>query len=731
MAMKTHIIRDPEGNEYRINAPEDASSEELYEYVQTQILGREPATEEVALPEEEEEFVSPEEETLVQKAQRVGAKTAAAAVSGLGGAGQFAYEFSQGIYDWAGNTFGLDWAKNQADRIEAVQQNLGVSTERVAAEFAGHVMGEPVPVEAVKDIAAKGQKFGENLSEMFTLGAVGAKTAMAASTLPRAIAANSAEGWLWGFLGSESEAPSSAKRFNDRLGEANLSAVMSAPFSLLPGAAITAKNVVGRFTSPVIKSPAAQRMYSLADEYGVNGIITMTGDPIAQKMGADAASRQAQETLAQQGVDAVKGIARKWAVKLPPAAKLGVGFNKRIQGIFDGLNAHIGQKQQIKNDQWTQTVKTAKDISNNKPVYAPTDFNQTVQDVLYDVGSMKYADLELSKGFKRLVNDVDQSVKSGGATVDQLDQWWKAINDWKAHGGIVSPKDHRFTSTMPFQQRMAGKLSAAMKQSIDAAAQTQQGTTGGRAIGMLRSARDNYHESMKEINGLRASINDLMGNIHGSPEQLIKNLQSMDPLVARRIGNNIRQTEGGAIMLKRIQEAGLEAAALAATRTSRGLPGQAGWLDVQSFTENFSANVDRSIMAGLISKEQERYARDGIELMRNILNGQINAPRAVVRRNTLGAELSDIAINAVSRSKEFMARLAARALTKGKGADWLFYSKEGNDLLRSLQPKNVKDLGRWAAARNAGITAMMEFIKVGSMEDLADQVSVTLQEAEQ
>jgi hypothetical protein len=102
-----------------------------------------------------------------------------------------------------------------------------------------------------------------------------------------------------------------------------------------------------------------------------------------------------------------------------------------------------------------------------------------------------------------------------------------------------------------------------------------------------------------------------------------------------------------------------------------------------------------------------------------------------VRRNTLGAELSDIAINAVSRSKEFMARLAARALTKGKGADWLFYSKEGNDLLRSLQPKNVKDLGRWAAARNAGITAMMEFIKVGSMEDLADQVSVTLQEAEQ
>jgi hypothetical protein len=138
-----------------------------------------------------------------------------------------------------------------------------------------------------------------------------------------------------------------------------------------------------------------------------------------------------------------------------------------------------------------------------------------------------------------------------------------------------------------------------------------------------------------------------------------------------------------------------------------------GKLMVGKLAENLGAIADRSRMAGTLNARQELNMKAGIKLMRKILNeGEVDG--GVMTK--MVTNLENITINLVSRNPGFMARLLAGALSRGRGADWLFHSDEGIEILRALQPTRAKYPGV-DAKRNAAIILLNNMMYDGASNE--------------
>ena len=644
----------------------------------------------------------------------------------LGGFGEMAYEVGQSVYDFAAGITGSETLANWAQKAQVSKENLHEATQQVAQDVASRVLGRPVEEREIASMAEDKQKMGKLMASIGLSMGGGAATAKVATglitTAPRALAFGAADGALWGWLGSDTKATTTQERIDERLGTASLGAVLGVGANLVPSAFLGAKNFIGKKLAAA-KQKGAGDAFALGDEFGVDITWGMaSGSPTVQKMEADAAGDTAQEFLAKKGEDAVQAIASKLGIPYRPTNQLNKGFYSTVENVFKQFEKRVGQLKAVKNRTWDGHVQAAKDIAGDDKLYAPMDFRKAIMDVQTDMEGRALQEIPWSNEFRRLINEVDTATKSGGATIKQLDRWWKTVNRWKsADSGIISKADdisREFADSVKGQQQvLAGDLSASLKDSIGNAAEAQTGSTAGRALDRLRTARDQYIVDGRNVQSLEEQLGIVFGSSKGNPTALISNLQNTDPVLIRRAAGILRKADGGEALLEQLKQGVFEASRNVASAQAATNPAMAGTLDVQAFTQAFRTNVKRSTMAGLLTPEEEKTAVKGIALLRNILNGQVRAKGGIVQQTTLPLSIQDASINLISRDPGFMARLTAGAVARGKGIEQLMFTKDGINLLRRLQPRNATNLGKVSAGRNAATLVLMDMLKAGAITD--------------
>lgn len=653
------------------------------------------------------------------------AKGAVAVVSALGGAGEAAHEFGQAVFDIGANITGWGALERKANAIQQTQQNLHQATQEVGAEVASRILGRPVQVNEITDLAGSNQEIGRVLTQAGLMAGGGASTARLATgvitTAPRALAFGATDGAFWGWFGSNSDAGSLQQRVDERLGQAELGVVLGASANIIPSALMGAKNWLGRKLTSILESGAADN-FRLADEFGVDISWGMaSGSPTIQKMEADAAGDIAQEFLANQGDDVSKAIGQRLGIDVQPVEQAGAGFYRRMENVFEAFEKRLGMLRKIKNSAWDANMQAARDMAGDSKLFVPFRFRQGINDVMSDMEGRAMHDIPWSAEFKNLMRDVDEASKAGGATINQLDRWWKTVNRWKsADSGLLDAANPFSQGVKGQQQVLAGDLARTLKDSFGEAAVARQGTDAGRAIQKLISARDQYVLDSKNIQALENQFGQAFGTSAGDPVALINKLGNADPAIIRRAAQAMKKVDGGEMVLEQIKRGIFEAARQAGAAKAATNPSMAGVIDVEAFTKAFSANSKRSALAGLLTPEEEKTAVEGINLLRNVLNGQTRAARGVVQKATLPIGLQEVAINAISRDPGFIARLAAGAVQRGSTLEKLMFTPEGINYLKRLQPKNAKDLGKWSIGRNTAIIGLAEALKTGSISDFME-----------
>lgn len=655
------------------------------------------------------------EMSIGDKFKQEAAKLAVGTVGEVTGAGKAATGWGQAVVDLAANTFGGEtlnrWAQNLQEHEVSVEQG----GELLARDVASSILGYDVQPEEIAGIMGDTQKVGELVADVGA-GFTGAGAALKAKSMASAIGIGAGEGAFWGYLMGDSDASSLEKRVDDRIGDAKLGAVLGGTLNFVPGTMLGLKNYLGKKLAQV-KADGADEAFSLADEFGEQITWGMaSGNPSIQKIEADAMGDTAQKFLAKKGEDISTSIGQKLGLDVQEIDKAGEGLYKRTNKVFEMFDRQVGQMKKQKNQIWDSHVAAAKDLGGDAGIYRPTDFLQSLHQVKDDLGTHFMVDPPLADEYLNLLHQVDAAVKGEGATIGQLDNWWKTVNRWKgADSGIMDVENALSKSNKGVQQVLSGQLSSSLKASISSAAGASSGTAQGKALDILNNGRNGYSEAVRRISGLEGEFTAALGTKSGNPMAMIDKLSDADPLIVRRAVNTIKKMDGGHIIIDQLKGAIFESARHRASAAMLTKPGQAGDLDVAAFRQILGANTKRSAMAGILSKEEEKIATKGIKLLGNVLNGQISAKGGTVMKRTLPIGVQEIAINALSRDPGFMARLAAGAASRGKGLEGMLFTNEGLRTLRSIQPGAKKDMRKWARGRNAALAILAAQTENGVM----------------
>lgn len=721
--MPTFRITAPDGRTFDITAPEGATKEEALQRIQAQYgQAEQPAPPELS-PEQARDQALAEAR---QSQQQLQAGTTANLIRGAGGMANALNEVGQAGLDLVGWVTGSDTVKNWADKMDATQQDMDQASINIAQHVAGNIMGRAPSLEETAALTEKGKQAGEILGQIGIGGTGATATAAVAkgvlTTAPRVIAYGAADGALWGWLSGKSDYNSSAERVQERVGQSSLGGFLGGAFSAIPGILTSFKNWLGKNLGEAGDvAGRTQEAFKTADEFGVDINWGMaSGRPTIQKLEADAMGDQAQFFLSKKGEEMSTAIANKLGVNLPDIETIGIGHYKKMTKIFDAFDEKVGKLKGIKNQNWDKQIAQARKLGGNKPLFDPQEFYGEIAAVQDDLARRVKTDkIPLSEEFGNILEEIKKAQAKGGASVDDIDGWWNVVNRWKAErSGLLAP-DSPLGDAAGKQQVLAGKLSAALKRSVDRA---RAGTPEEQqAIDFVKAARDSYHEQAKAIQTLEDSFGQAFGAKTGNPHEIINKLGDADPVIVRRAVKTIKTMDGGEALIQQLKSGIMESAAFKATKAAAGNPAQAGDLDVKAFVQAFSANSKRSALAGLISPEEEKLAQQGIGLLRNVLNGQVIAKGNVVAKTTLPANFSDLAINMVSQDPGFVARLAAGAVQRGKGIENLLFTKEGINLLRSLQPRNPTELGKWNRARHLAVVALSEHLRDGAADKAIEE----------
>lgn len=666
-----------------------------------------------------------------EEAQYWGGRLAGETAGWAGGAGRAAYKMSKSLYDLgAWTTSGFGYAENPVSRkLEEYAQTsqAGVdamedATLRLAQDVTSAVVGEPVPPEAVEAMVDASMDYGELASELgISIG--GGAMALGAKTVKGLAAAATAEGGMWGWLFSDSEKAKLDERVADRLGEAEVGAIMGAGFSTVPAAFLGARNAVAKWFDPIRRDSRYAK--DLAEEFGGTLTYAMASQsPEMALIEAQAAGSVAQKRLREAGPWLAESLGEKVGVRLRPLTEIGEDTGATMKQLFDEAQWSIRASKAAKNKQWAADMKDARRIGGNLPVLKNKDLSDlyTLKDSIgEDITKTAMHDIPISDSMKTIVHQMERAKQRGGATVDELDNWWRKFNDWKGDpkGGILkaSREAERYSGQ---QQVWAGKLASELKRMVaDATDAAIPGSVEAAALNRIASARENYSAWGRKIAEKETAVTDILGTEVLDPVKFLNRLgNTHDTETIRRAVKVLDDVDGGGILKQRMKEAAYEGMIIEAMTPMRAAPQAAGNISIKALAESWSKHSQKPMLAGLLTAEQNKMAKKGMELMRYVLAGTTYFPDQVVRKTTLGLDLQALAINAISRDPGFVGRTAAGAAVRGKGADWLLQSKEGHKILEALHPDKAIKPQKWAGARNAAIVGLLEMQKASVVDEV-------------
>ncbi len=642
------------------------------------------------------------------------------------GAYNSALEVGKAVYDFVGAVTGSEAIQGLSDRTQRAQRSAEDTAIELTQRTLTEAYGRPPTQEEVIDIAQGGAETGRLLGEL-GIGVGGGAATLPVKVGKAAIPLFAAEGALWGFLGGRSDKETTADRFDERIGHATVGGIMGLGFGVIPSAAVGIRNFFAKRAEEAMGRDGAEA-FNRSREF--NNWISFgqgTGSPLVQNIEGTAMGDVAQRKLAEQGTGAMEGIGKALGVETRPLEVAGTGGRAVMKRVLDTSQKRIRQLKGIKNDRWDSEIAAAEDLAGKDPVFTPIHTMREVNLVAEDVADTLKGNVDVSPAFKQTVAEMKAAHERGGATIKELDSWWRQFNDWKgapgdraSAGGLLDPSNPLESKNVSKQQVWAAQLSSRLSKDIaNASRDAVQSDAAKSGLRVLQSARSNYNHYAGRIKDIEDALLESIGAGAKTPAQLLRSLQGIDPDQSRRAMAQIRKMDGGEVLVDDLKQglwdATVDAAAGGPAR--KGLPGQAGDVDVGALYDAFAHNTKRSVLAGVLTEEEEATAVRGITHLRDILNGQIRAKNNVVVKTVLPVGFQDALINTVSRDPGFMARLAGGAIQRGKGFEGMLFSEEGVKMLESLSPHKAFHFGKTAIGRNMATIGMVEMLKTGSAED--------------
>jgi hypothetical protein len=638
-----------------------------------------------------------------------------------GGMGRGATEVGVMAADMLGFIPGADWVSEkmgtQGERITEATTDLSRS---ILEKGFGRRLSEEEARDHEVNVESAMQK-GEVVEKVALAVAGPSRIIGMAKGFWSGLGLGAAEGALTGALVADIDQDmTEEERAEQRLSGATIGTVFGGGMGAITGAFASVRNLIaGKIAST---RSQADEAFALADEFDVP--ITLgqaTGSPTVQAAEQAAASDAAQRFLAQQANRLGPAVATKLKVALPRLANIGEELPARIKDSFGILDDVIADVKAVRQGAWRVAGKKAVELGGDTPIMDVRKIQGQMQNIVEQIDSRFGGAAEMGVNFRRLQEEVGRAAARGGATAEQVSEWWLRINTMAgapSTSGFVNAVDKASDIAGPQLDALSGMLQRTMKQSIDAA-------TDSPAMAILKAQRNAWSDGTRTIQMLNENILEkigLTGKVTG--QSLLKSLDSIPLSNLREATRFIRKQPGGALKLREIQGSILESAVEAGMRSKLPTPAQSGLLDVKAFADSLGDITTRSRLAGFLTEAQEVTARKAIELTRTTLNEGAQQSNRVMHRIVAGAE--NIAINLVSRDPGFMARLLAGALARGRGADWLFYSREGVDILRTIHPQYLQ-FGKTAQARQAATVLLTSMLADGAKEATEEELNARQQ----
>jgi len=551
-----------------------------------------------------------------------------------------------------------------------------------------------------------------------------------------------AEGFIFGAMQAETDSSDAGERRKEIMSQAKLGAALGGFFGSASGLYASTRNWFAKKAEKYANSSAEARQ--LSEDFGVSLTFgQQTGSPIVRKVEFDAAGDQATLFYKDQADTLVSAFAKRIGIKNIDVlgTTLGASLNAQKGQIVEAAKNVVtrlsGQRQQA----WKRGLADAVRVSKGEKVVNANEFLRSMreveQDALNDMGYM----FEMSDAWRKLKSKVEAAVDSGGATALEIDEWWRNINTWKKHGsGIIRPSTNlkgqadiaeatRILAEGGFTSK-GQALAYGLSNSFDNV--LKKGALPGQeaAIANLSAMRSQYKAASKVIREVNDQILKGLGADGVPAEQALMAFGKADVAVQRRVVDMLRTQEGGEIAIQSIRDAMYESAVQQASKAATMKGEVTGAIDIQTLVDGLAANNNRSMLAGIISREQEQYAAQGIKLIRQILNADPMYAATGAVKTTLPVDLTGLAINAVSRDPGFIARLLASSIQRGSTFEQLFFTKKGVEALNALRPEFVRT-EKLAAARNATILGLSTFVGGDAMSKAKDNVDATMAQARQ
>ena len=656
-------------------------------------------------------------EFLKNHSKRKSAEIRGEAVAVTGGLGRGATEVARNAADLIGFVPGAKWI---SDRMGEHASTLNESTVSLSRDILEKGMGRSLTEEEAGSHAERVESLmqaGETVEKVAIAIAPTRFIGMAKSFFG-GIALGTAEGVVTGALTADIDAEQTAEERAAARGEAmTWGAIFGAPVGAITGAFASGRNLIaGRIASTVEE---ADEGFKLADEFD-NFHVTLgqaTGDPVIQAAETAASASAAQKFLADQGEKLAPVIAQKLNIVLPKLKDIGAELPATIKNGFKVLDDVITDIKQVRQSAWQKAGKRAIEVGGDTPIMSVRNLQGKMQNIVEQISDRFKGAAEMGVTFRALQKEINQAAARGGATAKEVSDWWLTINtmaESSGTSGFIQATKASQEIAGPQVEALAGQLARTMRLSVDEAADSP-------AMALLKAQRQSWSNGTK----LLKSINDdvleqlgLGGKVTG--QSFLSALDSIPLSNMKSAMDYIRKRPGGTLKIREIQSAIMESAVEAGLKAGRTTPGQSGVMDVTAFTGALADVSERSRLAGVLTDTQEDLAREGIRLARMTLNEGAQQANRVVHRPVTGIE--NIAINLVSRDPAFMARLLAGALARGKGADWLFYSKEGIEILRTIQPKTIR-IEELTTARQAAIVLLTSMTADGAKEKQEEEIN--------
>ncbi len=618
-----------------------------------------------------------------------------------------------GVGETIADTFGAEdtaqWIRDHQASVEAAAVDLN-------EQAFTHSMGRAPTEREKEDLRESTNKWMDRSELVADIGlALGPAGVLSkAKTFKAALALGAGEGALSTYLLADSEAETASERLRDRVGNAAVGAVfgglVNGAFVGLPAAF---KNSFARYVDKEIEAAGGRAAFAQAQE-DVGGMLTIgqwTGNPKILLAEQRAAAQLAQGNVVGQKAAVIKKIGDELGVTLPDLPKdLGRGTRRMLEEYTQGVSSAINREKGLVNKTFRARMGVAEKIHEGPAVWLQ-DMGDDVARIIEETKA-SFGTRRLSEGATEMLDTILDAGKNG-ASPAQLNRWLSNINamrDAKGRGFFSNLDGLDGDALLKMNdQAMAhlGVLRHGLLEAIGKAAPASG--TRGQAIEIMRQARNIYGKRKNALSRVEKEVLHALGMEGKTALEVIERMSKIDPDEIGIAVKMLRKMEGGEQALGKLKEALIHGAAQGgASGTAKSQGARLGGFNMADFLQNFARNSEDAVASGILKPSEAARANRALDSARRIMNSTV--ADSGVNLTVQPLELSNIAINFVSRDPGFIARLLGSVMEKGAGAEKLFFTKEGVDMLSNLAEVTVggKLSASMLASANAGTLWLLD-----------------------